>query len=54
MGDPYTQLLDHRIIFLGGEVNDSSADAIVSHLLLLDASNKNNSIRLFIKFLVDL
>merc|ERR1719284_1690576 len=37
MGDPYTQLLDHRIIFLGGEVNDSSADAIVSHLLLLDA-----------------
>jgi len=36
-GDPFGLLLSQRIIFLGGEVNDFTADAIVSQLLLLDS-----------------
>lgn len=38
-GDPFALLLKQRIIFLGGEVSDFSADAIVSQLLLLDAQD---------------
>ena len=36
-GDPFGLLLSNRIVFLGGEVNDFSADAIISQLLLLDS-----------------
>jgi ATP-dependent Clp protease, protease subunit len=47
-GDPYGLLLKQRIVFLGGEVNDFGADAIVSQLLLLDAQDPTKDIKLFI------
>jgi len=47
-GDPFGLLLRQRIIFLGGEVNDFSADAIISQLLLLDTQAPNKDIKLFI------
>jgi len=37
-----------RIVFLGGEVNDFSADAVISQLLLLDAESAEKDIKLFI------
>uniref|UniRef100_A0A0C9RND0 ATP-dependent Clp protease proteolytic subunit n=1 Tax=Wollemia nobilis TaxID=56998 RepID=A0A0C9RND0_9CONI len=41
-------LLRERIIFLGNEMDDFVADAIVSQLLLLDARDPNRDIRLYI------
>lgn len=41
-------LLRQRIVFLGNEMNDYVADAIVSQLLLLDAQDSTRDIRLFI------
>ncbi|GJP49207.1 hypothetical protein CLOM_g8447 [Closterium sp. NIES-68] len=41
-------LLRQRIVFLGAELNDFVADAIVSQLLLLDAQDPNRGIRLFV------
>lgn len=41
-------LLKERVVFLGGEVNDFSADAVVSQLLLLDAQDTTKDIKLFI------
>ena len=36
-GDPFGLLLRQRVIFMGGEVNDFMADALISQLLLLDS-----------------
>ena len=47
-GDPFGLLLKQRIVFLGGEVNDFVADAIVSQLLLLDSLDSTKDIKLFI------
>lgn len=47
-GDPFGLLLSQRTIFLGGEVNDFSADAIISQLLLLDSQDGKKDIKLFI------
>lgn len=47
-GDPFGLLLRQRIVFFGGEVNDFSADAIISQLLLLDAQDPTKDIKLFI------
>eukprot|EP01026_Neomeris_dumetosa_P067727 TRINITY_DN6613_c0_g2_i10.p1 TRINITY_DN6613_c0_g2~~TRINITY_DN6613_c0_g2_i10.p1 ORF type:complete len:310 (-),score=36.43 TRINITY_DN6613_c0_g2_i10:121-978(-) len=47
-GDPMGLLLKQRIVFLGGEVNDFIAAAIVSQLLLLDAQDAEKDIKLFI------
>ena len=43
-------LLRERIVFLGGEVSDFSADAVVAQLLMLDAAGdtKGRDIQLFI------
>ncbi|CAK8540256.1 unnamed protein product [Lathyrus sativus] len=41
-------LLRERIVFLGSEIDDFVADAIVSQLLLLDAQDPNKDIKLFI------
>jgi len=46
--DPMALLLKQRIVFLGSEMNDFVADAIVSQLLLLDAQDAEKEIRLFI------
>lgn len=47
-GDPFGLLLRQRIVFLGGEVNDFIADAIVSQMMLLDAMDSTKDIKLFI------
>eukprot|EP00898_Chlorokybus_atmophyticus_P008966 jgi/Chlat1/9070/Chrsp94S00706 len=46
--DPMALLLSQRIVFLGGQVDDFSADAVVSQMLLLDAQDPTKDIRLFI------
>ena len=46
--DPYGALLQERIVILGGEVTDFSADAVISQLLLLDSQDPKKDIKLFI------
>lgn len=41
-------LLRERIVYLGNQIDDFVADAIISQLLLLDAQNPNKDIRLFV------
>ncbi|KAB2070451.1 hypothetical protein ERO13_A08G146600v2 [Gossypium hirsutum] len=41
-------LLRERIVFLGNNIDDFAADAIISQLLLLDAQDPTKDIRLFI------
>lgn len=41
-------LLRERIIFLGSEIDDFVADAIICQLLMLDAQDNKKDIRLFI------
>lgn len=41
-------LLRERIVFLGTQIDDFVADAIISQLLLLDAQDPTKDIRLFI------
>lgn len=47
-GDPFGLLLRQRIVFLGGEVEDFGADAIISQLLLLDNQDASKDIKMFI------
>ncbi|KAF5190522.1 Atp-dependent clp protease proteolytic subunit [Thalictrum thalictroides] len=46
--DPMGLLLRERIVFLGNQIDDFVADAIISQLLLLDAQDPTKDIRLFI------
>ena len=46
--DIYSRLLKDRIIFLGEEVNDVSANLIVAQLLLLEAEDPSKDIQLYI------
>lgn len=46
--DIYSRLLNDRIIFLGGEVNDDSASSIVAQMLFLQLSNKEADIEMYI------
>ena len=46
--DIYTRLLKDRIIFLGEEVNDVSANLIVAQLLFLEAEDPSKDIQLYI------
>ncbi|CAI9759512.1 unnamed protein product [Fraxinus pennsylvanica] len=41
-------LLKERIVFLGNQIDDFLADAIISQLLLLDAQDPTKDIRLFV------
>jgi len=47
-GDVMGLLLRERIVFLGNEIEDFLADAVVSQLLLLDALDPDSDIRLFV------
>lgn len=40
--DIYTKLLRERIIFINGEINDDTANLVVSELLYLDSLNHND------------
>ena len=46
--DIYSRLLKDRIIFLGEEVNDVSANLIVAQLLFLEAEDSSKYIQLYI------
>ncbi|CAI9755448.1 unnamed protein product [Fraxinus pennsylvanica] len=47
-GDAMGLLLKERIVFLGNDIDDFVADAIISQLLMLDAQDPTKDIRLFI------
>lgn len=46
--DIYSRLLKERIIFLGGEVNDVTADLMVAQLLFLEAEDPDKDIQVYI------
>lgn len=46
--DIYSRLLEDRIIFLTGEINDAVADSIVAQLIYLEAKDPNKDICLYI------
>ncbi len=46
--DIYSRLLKERIIFLGEEVNDTTASLVVAQLLFLDADDPDKDIHLYI------
>lgn len=46
--DIYSRLLDDRIVFLSGEINDDMANTIVAQLLFLEMQNPTSPINLYI------
>ncbi len=46
--DIYSRLLEDRIIFLTGEINDAVADTIVAQLIYLEGKDPNKDICLYI------
>ena len=45
--DIYSKLLENRIIFINGEINDTLSNLVISELLYLDSIN-NNDIDIYI------
>ena len=46
--DIYSRLLKDRIIFLGSEINDTVANAVIAKLLFLESEDKDKDIKLYI------
>jgi ATP-dependent Clp protease protease subunit len=46
--DIYSRLLEDRIIFIGTEINDHVANAVMAQLLFLDKTNKSQDINIYI------
>ena len=46
--DLYSRLLNDRIVFLNGEVNEASASIIVAELLYLEAQDPDKDIQMYI------
>lgn len=46
--DLYSRLLEDRIIFLSGEIDDSTANTIVAQLIYLESKDSNKDISLYI------
>lgn len=46
--DIYSRLLKERIIFLDGEIDDSTASLVVAQMIFLEAENPNQDIFLYI------
>ena len=46
--DPYAKLFEDRIIFLGVQVDDASADDIMAQLLVLESQDPDRDITLYI------
>nr|WP_202627932.1 ATP-dependent Clp protease proteolytic subunit [Cellulomonas sp. APG4] len=46
--DPYTKLFEDRIIFLGVQVDDASADDIMAQLLVLESQDPDRDIILYV------
>ncbi len=46
--DIYSRLLKDRIIFIGSEINDQTANSIIAQLLFLNAEDPNKDIHMYI------
>jgi len=46
--DPYAKLFEDRIIFLGVQVDDASADDVMAQLLVLEAQDPDRDIQMYI------
>ena len=46
--DPYTKMFEDRIIFLGAQVDDASADDIIAQLIVLESQDPDRDILLYI------
>lgn len=46
--DIYSRLLKERIVFLGGPIDDHTANAIIAQLLFLDSQNSKEDIKLYV------
>ncbi len=46
--DPYSRLFEDRIVFLGSQVDDTSADDIMAQLLVLEAMDPDRDITMYI------
>jgi ATP-dependent Clp protease protease subunit len=46
--DIYSRLLKERIIFLGSDINDQVANAIIAQLLFLESQNSEEEIKIYI------
>jgi ATP-dependent Clp protease protease subunit len=46
--DPYTKLFEDRIIFMGVQVDDTSADDIMAQLLVLESQDPNRDVMIYI------
>ena len=46
--DIYSRLLKYRIVFLGGEIDDDTANLVVAQLLFLEMENPDSDISLYI------
>ena len=46
--DPYTKLFEDRIIFLGVQVDDASADDVMAQLLVLESTDPDRDITIYI------
>ena len=46
--DPYTKLFEDRIIFLGVQVDDASADDVIAQLLVLESQDPDRDILMYI------
>ena len=46
--DIYSRLLKDRIVFLGGEIDDDTANLVVAQLLFLEMENPDSDISLYI------
>ncbi len=46
--DPYTKLFEDRIIFLGVQIDDASADDVMAQLLVLESQDPERDIKIYI------
>jgi len=46
--DPYTKLFEDRIIFLGVQIDDASADDVMAQLLVLESTDPDGLITIYI------
>lgn len=46
--DPYTKLFEERIIFLGVQIDDASADDVMAQLLVLESMDPDRDISIYI------
>src|SRR5690606_37313562 len=46
--DPYTKLFEDRIIFLGVQIDDASADDIIAQLIVLESQDPDRDIVMYI------